>query len=1087
MSAPSFSSFPPSFASFPDAGPSSGLPREKEKKREKKHKHHRKQKNEEGSEGEADRRRRKKHREDRHSEGAESTGARRRSRSRSHSPTRSKRHSLVDDERRKEDEDRSQRQEHPDGLSVKEGLVYFTDRKGDPLNVRYGGLNAGDVPKYRLVGHGRKVLGLSPALSVVHRGRGGLEVGPFGRRKMPALTDSSTLRLLVDGPKRTLLASSEDKYKYREEDGFLRISTNKPRTETQTYREIELSKQAYDSDESEHSDNDASSDEDSDTTPLTSSKSTITLLEERLAHNPCDVSTWISLLSHSLSNVPITSKNASRARNEISLSILKKALSAHPDNGRSTILRLKYLRAGEELWEDAKLLAEWEDAIKMDSTELWMSWLDWRVRHAHDLLDTLVDDFTRIARALMTRGDETGLLRAQWRTAVALRDAGYIERANALLQAQAEILFHIPPQLSSKSWDDQLEALEEFWDAEVPRMGEPAASGWASWEASKRAEQSFPPSRTNVDDVSHVEDLYSRWAASETSADRTCTISLRSADDDESSDPFAIVLFSDIRTLLLPLRTRDAKDVFRRMWLAVAGLVVPGFIASLSQHPGENSDDRWAHSSLVSSTCLASIFPADTSARQLTADAQAGVLIGREREFASGFGPVKDWTYETIAPLEALGSHNWTMWSREDVQEVDVAWVREIFKQCKLPGDGGGWDVLNLAFEAAVNAKGALKVSKKVLAGAPDSLLHWAAHARLESLRSRLDDARKVYQTVLTAPFQERPGEAALWWDWAHMEWLARNNDAATQVILHSSGVEGSGRVRILRAKRYFETLLTQQLLQASSREREPWIKISGLLELLTSSLQSSLALFDSYIDCLGDGTPAQESLTVASLAMLYNHATVLRNPTPPAILRERVERAVEMYPNNTAILGMFLEAEKGQGIWGRVRAMLGETAVDGTGKEKTVAKRVAEVWVAGWEKGRWEAEIERVRSGLSTAVENDRTRGSAILWKLYVMFEIRAGKLEQAKKALYRALGECPLVKELYLIAFGPLRTVFDERELHQLADTMAERGIRMRVGLDEVAGEVDDNKEEDGDVESGEEDEIEYKAREQRRLMPY
>ena len=40
------------------------------------------------------------------------------------------------------------------------------------------------------------------------------------------------------------------------------------------------------------------------------------------------------------------------------------------------------------------------------------------------------------------------------------------------------------------------------------------------------------------------------------------------------------------------------------------------------------------------------------------------------------------------------------------------------------------------------------------------------------------------------------------------------------------------------------------------------------------------------------------------------------------------------------------------------------------------------------------------------------RTRGSAILWKLYVVFEIRAGQPGRAKKVLYRALSECPLVK---------------------------------------------------------------------------
>ena len=89
----------------------------------------------------------------------------------------------------------------------------------------------------------------------------------------------------------------------------------------------------------------------------------------------------------------------------------------------------------------------------------------------------------------------------------------------------------------------------------------------------------------------------------------------------------------------------------------------------------------------------------------------------------------------------------------------------------------------------------ALKVSRTLLATVPDSLPHWAMHARLEALRGKLNDARKVYQTVLNATFQNRHGEAALWWDWAQMEWLARNDDAAQQVIIRSTGVAGSGGV----------------------------------------------------------------------------------------------------------------------------------------------------------------------------------------------------------------------------------------------------------------------------------------------------
>ena len=68
---------------------------------------------------------------------------------------------------------------------------------------------------------------------------------------MPALTDSRSRRLLAAEPKRRLLATSEDKYKYSEIDGYLPLTTNRPRTNEQRYREIELSKQDYDSDESE--------------------------------------------------------------------------------------------------------------------------------------------------------------------------------------------------------------------------------------------------------------------------------------------------------------------------------------------------------------------------------------------------------------------------------------------------------------------------------------------------------------------------------------------------------------------------------------------------------------------------------------------------------------------------------------------------------------------------------------------------------------------------------------------------------------------------------------------------------------------
>lgn len=94
-------------------------------------------------------------------------------------------------------------------------------------------------------------------------------------------------------------------------------------------------------------------------------------------------------------------------------------------------------------------------------------------------------------------------------------------------------------------------------------------------------------------------------------------------------------------------------------------------------------------------------------------------------------------------------------------------------------------------------------------------------------------------------------------------------------------------------------------------------------------------------------------------------------------------------------------------------------------------------------------------------------------------------GNLTQAKKLFFLAVKECPLVKALYLLAFGPLRPVFERRELMKVAEGMVERGLRLRKDLEEPIEIVrSDSRDEDGDY--GEED-IEYNAEELRRLRPY
>jgi hypothetical protein len=138
---PSFSSFPPSFSSFPDLGDSSRKDTETAasstppaQRRDFK-----------DDDKQSDRKKRKRDRRDKRSNLGQIPSSERRSESRG-----SQDHGQVfhDDERINAVEDSARRAGQQDDSQ----LVFFSDKKGDPLNTQYGGIYFRDVPKYHLVG-----------------------------------------------------------------------------------------------------------------------------------------------------------------------------------------------------------------------------------------------------------------------------------------------------------------------------------------------------------------------------------------------------------------------------------------------------------------------------------------------------------------------------------------------------------------------------------------------------------------------------------------------------------------------------------------------------------------------------------------------------------------------------------------------------------------------------------------------------------------------------------------------------------------------------------------------------------------------
>jgi len=249
------------------------------------------------------------------------------------------------------------------------------------------------------------------------------------------------------------------------EDGsFIPMSnrTSAPnRDYNSAFRELLLDGEAKAS-SSDSSDSDSELDDDqADTvTGLSADQEAMKLLEAKLSDDPSSLASWHAVLSHSLATIPPDSRNARKARGEITLSVFGRALAASESNGTSARLRALYLQAGESVWTADKLEAEWESALRTvkNKAQIYLAWLNWRlqVRMRQGDLAGVADDVGRAFRTLENHDSEITRVGILLRCArffkeaggcaavsfiehVAHETAGYPERGVALFQAQVEL------------------------------------------------------------------------------------------------------------------------------------------------------------------------------------------------------------------------------------------------------------------------------------------------------------------------------------------------------------------------------------------------------------------------------------------------------------------------------------------------------------------------------------------------------------------------------------------------------------------------------------------------------------------------
>jgi hypothetical protein len=161
-------------------------------------------------------------------------------------------------------------------------------------------------------------------------------------------------------------------------------------------------------------------------------------LERTLKTNPTNTSAWLQLSTLrtnpaqgpsglSLGAMDPAVIAATRAENEVSMSVLNRALAAHPDNAFAPDLHLAFLSAAEQVWPVERVHERWRNVLREMSRsgdsilKVWLAYVDWcegpgfgSSGHGTEMsaVEAVIDAFTGCLQAMS--GIESGESSITW-------------------------------------------------------------------------------------------------------------------------------------------------------------------------------------------------------------------------------------------------------------------------------------------------------------------------------------------------------------------------------------------------------------------------------------------------------------------------------------------------------------------------------------------------------------------------------------------------------------------------------------------------------------------------------------------------
>ncbi|KAL8907554.1 MAG: hypothetical protein Q9207_001363 [Kuettlingeria erythrocarpa] len=794
--------------------------------------------------------------------------------------------------------------------------------------------------------------------------------------------------------------------------------------------------------------------------------------------------------------------NAERRSNaEVELSIYETALRSVTDPEGREQLHMGMMSKAPLVWERRRCSLKWQMILKEHqlSHRLWKSYLDFHQsrpldfsleetrRHYLDLLQDMRGD--RASEQASSAGSYMIQLYILLRLTLLLSEGDYTELAAAIWQALLEFTLNRPQHLRSDTQreaskinhDAALSAFEQFWESEVPRIGEANARGWLNYQTDGDEQA---PSLAAIEALPLPGgSAISTWAAVERQAS-SCSKTPSRAMDTSSEDPYRVVLFSDIQPALLDSYTSFERHAILAAFLCFCHL--PPHTNDPDKHVSSWYQDQFVRNELLYDNIPKSA-PSNSSDLSPAADTPfAFPLAEHPNSSDTLFANAGKW-------FSAFGQRTW---NRGPIPEEFILATLKM-----LVNQGFGDDSLAeylLAFELQVSPTTVLKSAKSLLKKRPSSLPLYNAYALIQSRVGNGEIATTIFDTAIQ--MSNRLDQAArrhviLLWRTRIWELLGSGETAtALEQLLKFDIVDGDGKTTDrgsatahLRLRNALSAGRDEMLSLQIPALAIHYSELLVLLDYLTSSnsLPTAFSTFTSNLHLLAQPTitttttphsrtSSSEILLRQSLArLLYTHV-LHKRPYSPRTIRAFLAESIAASPTNTIFLSLYAWNEARFRIDDRVRSIVRDVVLHSSSRRRRhhpsgtpEAERPLEsddnviphhfaIYTdlhRGLAQG---SNLHAVRGTFERALRTEAAAGNnAGLWKWYLDFEHGNGDVKRARGVFYRAVRACPWVKELYMLAIerfgddGGGRAGMGEDELKGVREMMVERELRIRVGM--------------------------------------